>query len=70
VLFRSNVIFCRNVLIYFDKILQDRVHRLFYESLSKFGVLALGNRESIHFSPHADCYEALDTRGKLYRKIK
>src|SRR5207244_728398 len=37
-----HAIVCRNVMIYFDKALQDRVHRLFYESLATFGVLALG----------------------------
>ncbi|WJH37260.1 protein-glutamate O-methyltransferase CheR [Paenibacillus sp. CC-CFT747] len=65
-----NVIFCRNVLIYFNKTLQDQVHRLFYESLSPLGILALGTRESINFSHHADDYEALDSREKLYRKIR
>jgi chemotaxis protein methyltransferase CheR len=63
-----NVIVCRNVMIYFDKQLQNRVHELFYESLVHFGVLALGHKESIHFSPHADNYEELDGHEKLYRK--
>ena len=49
-----NVIVCRNVMIYFDRALQDRVHRLFYESLVTFGVLALGRKESIRFSPLED----------------
>jgi chemotaxis protein methyltransferase CheR len=65
-----NVVVCRNVMIYFDKRLQDRVHRLFYESLANFGVLGLGQKESIHFSPHADAYEELDAREKLYRKVR
>jgi chemotaxis protein methyltransferase CheR len=65
-----NVIVCRNVMIYFDRSLQDHVHRLFYESLPVFGVLALGHKESIAFSPHADCYEELDAREKLYRKVR
>jgi chemotaxis protein methyltransferase CheR len=65
-----NVVVCRNVMIYFDKTLQDRVHRLFYESLANFGVLGLGHKESIHFSPHADAYEELDGREKLYRKVR
>jgi chemotaxis protein methyltransferase CheR len=65
-----NVIVCRNVMIYFDKKLQNRVHRLFYESLVNFGVLALGHKESIHFSPHAGDYEELDAREKLYRKVR
>lgn len=65
-----NVIFCRNVMIYFDKALQDRVHRLFHESLATFGFLALGDRETIHFSPFADCYESIAPSEKLYRKVK
>jgi chemotaxis protein methyltransferase CheR len=65
-----NVVVCRNVMIYFDKRLQDKVHRLFYESLTNFGVLGLGHKESIHFSPYADSYEELDAREKLYRKVR
>ena len=65
-----NVIFCRNVLIYFDRELQRHVHTLFYESLVMFGVLALGSKESLRFSQYEDCYEKLDRREKLYRKIK
>jgi chemotaxis protein methyltransferase CheR len=64
-----NVIVCRNVMIYFDRILQDRVHDLFYESLMTFGVLGLGHKESVHFSPHADRFEELDPAEKLYRKV-
>jgi chemotaxis protein methyltransferase CheR len=65
-----NVVVCRNVMIYFDKKLQDRVHQLFYESLANFGVLGLGHKESIQFSPYADAYEELDAREKLYRKVR
>ena len=65
-----NVIVCRNVMIYFDRTLQDHVHRLFYESLTTFGVLGLGHKESIRFSPHDDAYEELDPTEKLYRKIR
>jgi chemotaxis protein methyltransferase CheR len=65
-----NVIVCRNVMIYFDRSLQDHVHKLFYESLPTFGVLALGHKESIAFSPHADSYEELDAPEKLYRKVR
>ena len=65
-----NVVFCRNVLIYFDRELQDRVHALFYESLSMFGVLALGSKETLRFSKYEPCYEKLHTREKMYRKVK
>ena len=63
-----NVIVCRNVMIYFDKGLQNRVHRLFYDSLETFGVLALGHKESVAFTPYADSYDVLDASERLYRK--
>jgi chemotaxis protein methyltransferase CheR len=64
-----NVVVCRNVMIYFDRALQDRVHRLFYESLTMFGVLALGAKESIKFSPFEDRFEDLDANERLYKKV-
>jgi chemotaxis protein methyltransferase CheR len=64
-----NLIVCRNVMIYFDKALQDRVHDLFYESLETFGVLALGHKESIQFTPFFDRYEELDLPERIYRKV-
>ena len=64
-----NVIICRNVMIYFDRSLQDRVHDLFYDSLITFGILGLGTKESIRFSPHEDCYEELDPNERLFRKV-
>ena len=65
-----HVVSCRNVMIYFDKPLQEHVHRLFYDSLATFGVLALGQKESIRFTPHEDAYEELDAAERLYRKIR
>jgi chemotaxis protein methyltransferase CheR len=64
-----NVILCRNVMIYFDKALQNRVHRLFYESLDTFGILVLGHKESLAFSPFTEKYEAIDEAERIYRKI-
>ena len=64
-----NVIVCRNVLIYFDRTLQDDVHGLFYESLGMFGILALGHKESIRFTAYADRYEEVDADERVYRKI-
>ena len=64
-----HVIFCRNVMIYFSRALQDDVHRLFYDSLARFGVLALGRRETLRFTPFEDAYETLDVSEKLYRKV-
>jgi chemotaxis protein methyltransferase CheR len=65
-----NAIFCRNVLIYFDRTLQHRVQKLFYDSLVMFGVLSLGSKESLRFSEFEECYERLDAREKIYKKIK
>lgn len=65
-----HVIFCRNVLIYFNKELQGKVHQLFYESLGLFGFLGLGDKESIAFTGHADRYEEIQSGRRLYRKIK
>jgi chemotaxis protein methyltransferase CheR len=65
-----HVILCRNVLIYFDKPLQARVLGLFFDSLVMFGVLALGNKETLKFSPYEECFEVMDARQKIYRKAK
>jgi len=64
-----HVIFCRNVLIYFNKNLQHRVHKLFYESLIRFGILGLGRQESIRFTPHEQDYEQLVSSEKIYRRV-
>lgn len=64
-----HVILCRNVLIYFDQTLQARVHKLLYESLIHFGMLGLGQMESIQFSPYEKSYEARDNLEKWYCKI-
>lgn len=64
-----NVILCRNVMIYFNRSLQERVHRLLYESLVKFGILGLGDKETLEFGPTERQYEALDANEKLYRRI-
>jgi chemotaxis protein methyltransferase CheR len=64
-----HVIVCRNVMIYFDRKLQERVFGLFHESLARFGVLALGQKETIRFSGYAGRFEELDDREKLWKKI-
>ncbi len=65
-----NLIVCRNVLIYFDRELQEQVHHLFYESLGTRGTLALGPRESLSSLGLERCYEALDAEHKLYRRVR
>jgi chemotaxis protein methyltransferase CheR len=64
-----NLILCRNVMIYFDRSLQNKVHQLFHESLERFGILALGHKESIRFTEFEHSYEELDAQERLYRKI-
>lgn len=65
-----NLILCRNVMIYFNQALQNRVHGLFYESLVRMGFLGLGQKESLKFTPHEEAYQAVDTHEKLYQKTK
>lgn len=64
------VIFCRNVMIYFDTQLRDQVHQLFYDSLADGGFLVLGNKESISFTPMAERFEVVDEPNRIYRKVK
>lgn len=62
-----HVIMCRNVMVYFDRTLQDRVHQLFLNSLSPFGVLALGRKETLAHSLHTERFEVLDEQERIYR---
>ncbi len=65
-----NVIMCRNVMIYFNASLQGRVHTLLYNSLGRYGVLCLGRKESIKFSPHEADFELVDDPEKIYRRVR
>ncbi len=65
-----NVILCRNVLIYFDRVLQKRVHELFHDSLTTFGILGLGSKESLRLSDFESSFEQMAPPEKLYRKIR
>jgi len=62
------LIVCRNVLIYFNQRLQDKVIGLFYDSLCNFGYLALGNKESLLFSKRKAAFEEIDRREKIFMK--
>ncbi|WP_449445808.1 CheR family methyltransferase [Ureibacillus acetophenoni] len=64
------VILCRNVMIYFNKSLQQKVHGLFFESLSMFGFLGLGDKETISFTNYENHYETINTKQKLYQKVR
>ena len=65
-----NVILCRNVMIYFNKQLQARVHQLFYDSLVPFGVLGIGSHETLRLTTHEHRYEPLPGGQKLYRRLR
>lgn len=63
-----NMIVCRNVLIYFEKNLQERVFRLFHDSLGTLAYLALGSKETIRFSSVASDFKQVG-KEKIWRKI-
>ena len=62
------MVMCRNVLIYFNRDLQQRVHRTFLRSLVNGGLLCLGAKETIDHSGVQDQYTVLDKRNRIYRK--
>ena len=63
-----HLIFCRNVLIYFNRELQDRALGLFTESLVHGGFLCLGTKEDLQFSDVSDRYDVVDDKARIYRK--
>ncbi len=65
-----HLIMCRNVLIYFDSTLQNRVLQLFEESLVHGGYLCLGTKETLLFSAVADSFDTDDNNARIYRKRK
>jgi chemotaxis protein methyltransferase CheR len=65
-----HVILCRNVMIYFERSLQERVFNLFDASLTRFGILGLGQKESLRNNPHAGNFEEIDAAERLYRKVR
>lgn len=65
----ANLIVCRNVLIYFNRELQDKVLKLFNESLVTGGFLALGTKETIQFSSLNNKYSTISKNNKIFKKI-
>lgn len=59
---------CRNVLIYFDRDLQDRAVGLFHDALVRRGFLGLGAKESLRFSKHADAFDDFVRSERIYQK--
>lgn len=64
-----HLVFCRNVLIYFDRSLQNRVLGLFGDSLVHGGFLCLGTKEDLQFTAVADYFETVDRRARIYKKV-
>ncbi len=65
-----HLILCRNVLIYFNHDLQNKVIGLFHDSLCTFGFLGLGNKESISFTDKRQCFDVIDKKEKIFMKIQ
>ena len=65
-----NLIVCRNVLIYFNKVLQNQVLHLFMESLGRGGLLCLGNKETLDFTEVVDHFEVLSKSNRIYKKLE
>lgn len=63
-----NIIICRNVLIYFNRELQNKVFNLFSDSLINGGFLCLGSKETLQFSSQTDAFETINNHEKLYKK--
>jgi chemotaxis protein methyltransferase CheR len=63
-----HLVLCRNVLIYFEKELQNRVHHLFCDSLINGGILCLGSKESLRFTDLSDNYAELDKKQRIFKK--
>lgn len=64
----THLVSCRNVLIYFNKALQDRAFGLFHESLCHRGFMLLGSKETLDFSAYSDRFETLTRPERIYRK--
>ena len=65
----TNLISCRNVLIYFNKDLQNRAFGLFHESLCHRGFLMLGSKETLDFSNYSKQFTPVLKQERIYRKL-
>lgn len=65
----THLVSCRNVLIYFNRALQDRAVGLFHESLLHRGFLGLGSKETLEFSAQAGWFEVVSRPDRIYRKL-
>ncbi len=65
-----NVVICRNVLIYFDRTLQNRALALFADSLCRRGFLCLGSKETLEFSAVSNRFKSVAKKERIYRKAR
>ncbi len=63
-----HLILCRNVLIYFNRNLQNKVQKLFYNSLINGGILCLGSKEGLRFTDFYEAYTELDKKQRIFKK--
>ena len=68
--FKFDLILCRNVMIYFNQKLQNRVFELLHASMFLNGFLALGAKESLIWCKIADKFESVSDHEKIYKKVK
>lgn len=59
---------CRNVLIYFNRVLQDRAVGLFRDALCRKGFLGIGSKESLRFTSHADAFTEFARADRIFQK--
>lgn len=64
----THLVSCRNVLIYFNRELQDRAIGLFGDSLVRKGFLGIGSKESLRFSVHSNSFSEFDRENRIYQK--
>jgi chemotaxis protein methyltransferase CheR len=68
VFLEAHLVSCRNVLIYFDRALQNRAIGLFKDTLVRRGFLGLGSKESLRFSDLHDAFDEFRERERIYQK--
>ena len=67
---KFDLVLCRNVMIYFNQVLQNEVLKKFHESLFKYGYLAIGSKESLIWCDYANRFIVVNNEEKIYKKIK
>ncbi len=66
---KFDIVLCRNVMIYFDKVLQDKVYRLFYDSLKPKGFLVIGSKESMIWCSIKNKFRIINEKERIYQAI-